>query len=377
VATAPPGPAGIVCEPCLANCASATSAHQHRFRVEVHLYEAASGRCTHPSLCRKGRRWRTSSPPAPLRLIALASTGGSRNFRKGRGTARTSRVAAGPPCGAGLLASLPRSLSSTPSRATIRPSASHFLQASKATRGIKFLGHGVLLVFGAAPLAGFIFGRAGARPGSGPLIGHVGLVECVLQAAHGKPRPLMRSHRPPGRHRCRAAARCPRRPLSRSRPPRRLRGSAGRTWCRAGCFSAELSSHSVALSSHFHHSWREIGKSEKSETFPISDFSVFSNWIRCTPPRATGGGGGAGQILRRVPSTALLPRTGTLAVWRCSAQIAALLLWAIQIGCPKNVGSQVGVRRDTVIASLTATNLPWAKGEEDHDAPSTHPNGAS
>ena len=32
-----------------------------------------------------------------------------------------------------------------------------------------------------------------------------------------------------GRHRCRAAARHPRRPLSRSPPPRRLRGSAGRT----------------------------------------------------------------------------------------------------------------------------------------------------
>jgi hypothetical protein len=51
-------------------------------------------------------------------------------------------------------------------------------------------------------------------------------------------RPTTRSRRRPGRrgrHRCRAGARCPRRPLSRSRPPRRLRGSAGRTWCRAGC----------------------------------------------------------------------------------------------------------------------------------------------
>ncbi len=48
---------------------------------------------------------------------------------------------------------------------------------------------------------------------------------------------LTRSRRPsdpPGRHRCRAAAPCPRRPLSRSRPPPRPRGSAGRTSCRAG-----------------------------------------------------------------------------------------------------------------------------------------------
>ena len=47
-----------------------------------------------------------------------------------------------------------------------------------------------------------------------------------------------RRHRwcgPTGRHRCRAAGRCPRRPRARSRPPRRLPGSAGRTWCRAGC----------------------------------------------------------------------------------------------------------------------------------------------
>jgi hypothetical protein len=47
--------------------------------------------------------------------------------------------------------------------------------------------------------------------------------------------PTMRSRRPPCRHRCRAAARCPRPLPSRSRPPRRLRGSANRTWCRAGC----------------------------------------------------------------------------------------------------------------------------------------------
>jgi hypothetical protein len=56
-----------------------------------------------------------------------------------------------------------------------------------------------------------------------------------VQAARGKARPTMRSRRQRGRRRYRAAARCPRPPLSRSRPPRRLRGSAGRTWCRAGC----------------------------------------------------------------------------------------------------------------------------------------------
>src|SRR4051794_40802518 len=32
----------------------------------------------------------------------------------------------------------------------------------------------------------------------------------------------------------RAVAWCPRRPLSRSPPPQRLPGSAGRTWCRVG-----------------------------------------------------------------------------------------------------------------------------------------------
>ena len=37
------------------------------------------------------------------------------------------------------------------------------------------------------------------------------------------------------RRTCRALLRCPPRPRVRSRPPRRLRGSAGRTWCRAGC----------------------------------------------------------------------------------------------------------------------------------------------
>jgi Xaa-Pro aminopeptidase len=37
------------------------------------------------------------------------------------------------------------------------------------------------------------------------------------------------------RGRCRAAAPCPRQPLWRSPPPRHLRGSADRTWCRAGC----------------------------------------------------------------------------------------------------------------------------------------------
>jgi hypothetical protein len=50
-----------------------------------------------------------------------------------------------------------------------------------------------------------------------------------LARGAGKARPMMRSRRPHGqrgRHRCRAAARHPRRPLSRSRPPRRLRGSA-------------------------------------------------------------------------------------------------------------------------------------------------------
>jgi hypothetical protein len=63
-----------------------------------------------------------------------------------------------------------------------------------------------------------------------------GLVPGSRQACR-QVRPTTRSRRRPGRpgrHRCRAAARHPRRPLSRSPPPQRLRGSAGRTWCRAG-----------------------------------------------------------------------------------------------------------------------------------------------
>jgi hypothetical protein len=51
---------------------------------------------------------------------------------------------------------------------------------------------------------------------------------------------LRRSHRsgrhpPRGRRRCRVAARCPRRLVSRSPLPGPLRGSADRTSCRAGC----------------------------------------------------------------------------------------------------------------------------------------------
>jgi len=58
-----------------------------------------------------------------------------------------------------------------------------------------------------------------------------GLVPGSRQACR-QVRPTTRSRRRPGRpgrHRCRAAARHPRRPLSRSPPPQRLRGSAGRT----------------------------------------------------------------------------------------------------------------------------------------------------
>src|SRR5262249_23304300 len=64
------------------------------------------------------------------------------------------------------------------------------------------------------------------------LIGSVGLVVDQRFAGGARLCATMHSRRPPGRpgrHRCRAAARYPRRPLSRSPPPRRLRGSAGRT----------------------------------------------------------------------------------------------------------------------------------------------------
>jgi hypothetical protein len=57
---------------------------------------------------------------------------------------------------------------------------------------------------------------------------------CLTSPARGEACPTMRSRRRRERGRCRAAARCPRRPPSRSRPLLRLRGSAGRTWCRAG-----------------------------------------------------------------------------------------------------------------------------------------------
>jgi hypothetical protein len=48
-------------------------------------------------------------------------------------------------------------------------------------------------------------------------------------------RRLHRRHDLTGRHRCRVAGRCLRPLRARSPLPRRLLGSEGRTWCRAGC----------------------------------------------------------------------------------------------------------------------------------------------
>ena len=59
---------------------------------------------------------------------------------------------------------------------------------------------------------------------------------CRASAACRQARPTTRSRRRRRREqrRCKAAVRCPPQLPWRSPPPRRLRGSAGRTWCRAG-----------------------------------------------------------------------------------------------------------------------------------------------